>query len=273
MNWLLDYSYVGIAVFLALTGCGLPVPEEVGIIAAGVFSSKGTLNPWLALAACIIGCVVGDSAMYWIGHHFGRRLLHGRGFWAKLLTPERERELEKKIKSHGFQVFLLARFLVGVRGPLYLTAGILKVPFRRFLIIDVIAATIVVSIFFALSYFVGDVVIGWIREAEEWLTIVVGIGVVVGGIVLYLNRKRIARLAKSALEHVPHPHLKQREHSAADGSLEQQAELNEHAGKVGKHADVAALPTSATAANNGEAVDDRPPGDVQQRQRTGDAAE
>ena len=37
-------SYLGIVVFLALTGIGLPIPEEVPIIAAGVASRAGGLE-------------------------------------------------------------------------------------------------------------------------------------------------------------------------------------------------------------------------------------
>jgi len=72
-----SWSYFGIIAFLVLTGCGLPIPEEVPIIAAGVLS-KQTLNPWLALASCFIGAVLGDMVMYGIGRKFGRRLLANR---------------------------------------------------------------------------------------------------------------------------------------------------------------------------------------------------
>ena len=34
------YGYLGIIVYMILTGCGLPTPEEVAIIAGGVASEK-----------------------------------------------------------------------------------------------------------------------------------------------------------------------------------------------------------------------------------------
>ena len=39
-------SYLGIIIVLILTGSGLPIPEEVPIVAAGIASSLGKLNPW-----------------------------------------------------------------------------------------------------------------------------------------------------------------------------------------------------------------------------------
>lgn len=207
MDWLFDYSYVGIIVFLILTGCGLPVPEEAAIVAAGIFAAEGSLNVGLAYGACIVGALLGDSVMYLIGHHFGRRLLHGGSMWGRLLPPEREKLLEAKINQHGLKVFLVARFLVGIRGPVYLTAGILKVPFRRFIIIDAISATVVITIFFGLSYYLGKPVLGWIKQAETGITIIVGVGIVVAAVLVWFNRRRLGALAKAALQHVPHPEV------------------------------------------------------------------
>ncbi len=68
-------SYLGIILFLVLTGCGLPIPEEVPIVLAGVLSAKGQLVPEWAFAACLIGALLGDSLMYLIGYHFGHNLL------------------------------------------------------------------------------------------------------------------------------------------------------------------------------------------------------
>ena len=46
-------SYLGIILFLMLTGCGLPIPEEVPIVLAGVLSAEGKLMPEWAFAACL----------------------------------------------------------------------------------------------------------------------------------------------------------------------------------------------------------------------------
>ena len=64
VDFLLENSnYLGIFVFLVLTGCGMPIPEEVPIIFAGFLSSQGRLEPELAFAACLSGALVGDAVM------------------------------------------------------------------------------------------------------------------------------------------------------------------------------------------------------------------
>ena len=184
-------AYVGIAVFLMLTGAGLPVPEEVFIIAAGVASSHyQELNPWLALSACLLGALAGDCIMYWIGYHFGRNVLREHRWWARFVKPEREAQVERMINKHGLKVFFLARFLVGLRSPVYLSAGILRVPFRRFLMIDLFCATVVIGLFFSLSYRYGTAITGWIRGAEVGLWVIVVLVLIGVGVYYYYWRRR-----------------------------------------------------------------------------------
>src|SRR5215475_8682963 len=154
-----NYGYVGIIVYMILTGCGLPMPEEVAIIAGAALAASGALNPWLTLGSLLIGAILGDSVMYFIGSHFGRRLLNKNRLWKRLITPEREKNVEVLLAKHGVKVLLGARFLVGLRGPMYITAGILKVPFKRFVLADLFCATLVVTLFFGLTYFYGKEII------------------------------------------------------------------------------------------------------------------
>jgi membrane protein DedA with SNARE-associated domain len=191
-------SYLGIIAVLILTGAGLPVPEEVPIIAAGVASYYGQMNPWLALASCFVGALLGDCVMYSIGYHFGHNVLRDHPWCARFLKPEREAHLEDMINHHGWKVFLAARFLVGLRSPVYLTAGILRVPFRRFVLVDLFCAALVICTFFGLSYLFAERITGWfhgIRNAEVAITVLTLVAAV--SIVLFFyvrHRRRLARI-------------------------------------------------------------------------------
>ncbi len=186
-------SYLGIIIFMILTGAGLPLPEEVAIVAAGVLSSLGQLDPWLAVSACLFGALAGDCVMYWIGHHFGHRVLREHHWWNRFVKPEREAQMEKMLGDHAFKVLFLARFLVGLRSPVYLSAGILRLPFRRFILIDLVCATMVISTFFWLSYFIGDRVYRWIQRGE-WIGTGI-VAMVLVGVGIYLWRRHVRRAA------------------------------------------------------------------------------
>lgn len=189
-------AYLGIALFVMLTGAGFPVPEEVFIIIAGVASSQGFLDWWLAVAACLFGALAGDCLLYWIGYHFGSNVLREHHWWTRFVHPEREAQMEQMIDKHGLKVLFLTRFLVGIRAPVYLSAGVLRVPFRRFLLIDLFCATAVIGTFFGLSYFLGErygeAIYHWIHDLEVLLTVIVVVAVVAACIYFWRRRKRAA---------------------------------------------------------------------------------
>ena len=190
--------YVALGVPIVLTGMGLPVPEEAFVIGAGVASHAGTFEPVAALVTCIVAAILGDCAMYAIGYHFGHGLLREHRWFARLLNPRTERRMEQKIRQHGLKALLITRFLVGVRSPVYVAAGILRVPFRYFIVCDLISASVVVSLFFGLSYlFAAQIMNIWkeIKKAEIALTVTIVSAIV--GVVIYFyvrHRRRVARI-------------------------------------------------------------------------------
>jgi len=188
-------SYLLIVAILVLTAWGLPVPEEIPVAAAGILSAYGRLNAWTALGCCLVGAVVGDCLMYWIGYHFGPGVLWRRRWFARLVPPRRQAKAEHMFRRHGFKVLFVARFLVGLRSPVYLSAGMLGLPFRRFLLIDLISAGTVVCTFFAIAYFWGQSLVAWISRAEVLLTVVVVVGAC--GLGLWLWRRRRSKLASA----------------------------------------------------------------------------
>ena len=174
MDSLLQHvTYTRIIIFLVLTGCGLPIPEEVPIIAAGIASSHDQLVPIWAFLACVVGALLGDSVMYAIGYHFGHNLMKKHPRFGKFLGAQREEYFEKAIQKHSFKVMLLARFMIGVRGPVYLAAGVVRMSYIRFIICDLLCATLVVGTFFGLSYYYGREIYEFIRNAEATFTLIV----------------------------------------------------------------------------------------------------
>ncbi len=185
-------SYLGFFLFIAATGCGLPFPEEVAIVLAGVFSSQNQLDWRIAFPVCLAGAIVGDSFMYAIGYRWGHGIFTSHPRFAKLFATENEEQFQKSVEAHALKVMLLARFLVGVRAPVYVMTGVVRLPFRRFLLYDVISASLVVAVVFGLSYLFGEQVADWVKHAETRATIVVVLIVIaVLSIFYYRNREQV----------------------------------------------------------------------------------
>jgi len=100
------------------------------------------------------------------------------------------------------KVLFTARFLVGIRSPIYITAGILKVPFKRFVIADMFCAAMVIPLFFGVSYLFSDHVQAlwnWLRTAELAVTVTIVVGAIAAYfIVRYVRKRRAALVAHEA---------------------------------------------------------------------------
>jgi len=187
-------SYLGFFLFIALTGCGMPIPEEAAIVVAGVLSSQDPpqLDWRIAFAVCLAGAVVGDSCMYAIGYRWGHGIFTSHPRFAKLFASDNEQQFQKAVEAHALKVMLLARFLVGIRAPVYVMTGVVRLPFRRFLLYDVISASLVVGVVFGLSYLFGEQVTDWVKHAETRATIIVVLIVIaVISILYYRNREQV----------------------------------------------------------------------------------
>lgn len=188
-------SYLGFFLFIAATGCGMPIPEEAAIVVAGVLCSQDQLYWPIALVTCLAGAVVGDSFMYAIGYRWGHGIFTSHPRFAKLFATENEQQFQRAVEAHALKVMLIARFLVGIRAPVYVMTGVVHLPFRRFLLYDVISASLVVSVVFGLSYYFGEQVTGWVRHAEIKATVVVVLVVIAAiAILYYRHRDRVIEL-------------------------------------------------------------------------------
>lgn len=72
------FTYLGVFVALLLGSLGVPIPEEMPIIAAAALSYEGVTRWWFALPICLIGVLSGDMVLYWAGRHWGEQLLNWR---------------------------------------------------------------------------------------------------------------------------------------------------------------------------------------------------
>ena len=98
--------------------------------------------------------MVGDTASYLIGRSFLPRLLQSR-FGKRLVAPDLRRWGEDLVHRHGFRAILLGRFLVALRGPVYLAIGGSKYPMLRFELINGAVGLIEVALLVGLGYEFG----------------------------------------------------------------------------------------------------------------------
>jgi membrane protein DedA with SNARE-associated domain len=166
-----NFTYLGIFAVLLLGSLGMPIPEEMPLIAAAALSHEGLVRWWLALPVCLLGVLSGDIVLYWIGRRWGEQVLDWR-LVRLILSPARERWLKAAYRRHALKTVVTARHVMGLRAAAFLTAGSARVPFWKFVVADAGAASVGVPLVFGLAYFFVDqikAVTADVHRAERWL--------------------------------------------------------------------------------------------------------
>jgi len=183
------FTYLGILVTLLLGSLGVPIPEEMPIVAAGILSHEGLARWWLALPICVLGVLSGDTVLYWAGRRWGERVLGWRVV-RRVLTPPRAEWLETAYREHAMKTVAMARHVTGLRAAAFLTAGIARVPFWKFILADAAAAAVSVPLAFGLAYFFTHqigAILADVHRVERWLALA-GLVAVAGALVVYAAR-------------------------------------------------------------------------------------
>ena len=205
MEWFIEHlssltpmgAYLALTGILLLCGLGLPIPEDVSLIAAGYFSYKGVLHLHTAFAVCFVAVLGGDTLAFLLGRFFGRRML-ASPWTRRYFTPRRQRRVRAYFRKFGSKVIFLARFTPGLRFSIFFSAGMLHLRASVFFIYDSLAAMLSVPLLVYLAWFFGgqiDRVVSFARHTQHGL---LAIGAVVGGVLLvraYRQRKRRQQLS------------------------------------------------------------------------------
>ncbi|MFO0809886.1 MAG: DedA family protein [Gemmataceae bacterium] len=157
------YAYVGVFAALVLAGLGFPIPEEIPVVTAGgLVAHAARQHPlehpvwWLMLPVCILGVIIADSFLYLIGRIGGPHLLELAWVRKYLVPPDKQHKIEDNFHRYGIKILLGARFLPGIRAPIFVMSGVLRMPLYRFLFADGLYAVPGVSLLFTLAYWFTD---------------------------------------------------------------------------------------------------------------------
>jgi len=139
-----QYGLAAVFVLLLLENFGFPLPGEAVLLYAGyqmradqVHASAGWASwgfPELLIAGSA-ACIVGETAGYILGRYFGP--------WARrgLRISGRHRVVaEAYFQKHGPLTIFLARFVAGLRFLAAPIAGLHRMPWRPFMIYNVLGA-------------------------------------------------------------------------------------------------------------------------------------
>lgn len=140
-----DLFYLITFIWTALEG-------ETFVIFAGLAAQRGLLDIRLLFLCAALGSMFGDQIFFFIGRHFGRRIVRR--------YPSLQPKLEKvfaTLEKYSTSFILSYRFMYGVRNISALAIGMSKLTWKRFFVLNGIASFLWSFIFCGGGYLFGDI--------------------------------------------------------------------------------------------------------------------
>ena len=175
-------AHLIICALILLAGLYLPISEDFLILTAGIVASKTTMIEALQMYVIVfVACIIAGWEAYWIGRWLGPKLLRTRWF-TRLLPERRVQKMKEVLHRHGFLTFIIGRFIPGgARNALFLSSGLIKMPFSIFAFRDFCGCLLVSSILFYLGFLFGansQTVFHYLHVYERFLLLTIAFGIV-----------------------------------------------------------------------------------------------
>lgn len=136
-NTIQSLGYFGIGLLMFLENLFPPIPSELIMPLAGFTAAQGKMALVPAIAAGVIGTVLGALPWFYLGKFLGedriKQWISLYGAWLGISTAEIDKA-QRWFYRHGNKAVFFGRFIPGVRTLISLPAGFSHMPLPQFLI-------------------------------------------------------------------------------------------------------------------------------------------
>lgn len=128
------------------------------MMTTGLLWHIGTVAFWPAYAALLAGDFLADVMWYVIGHYGARSFFDRWGHFFGA-TPDVIGKVERRFNHYHTKILIISKLTMGLglAVPILIVAGMLRVPFMRYLMINVLGGIVWVLFLMGIGYYFGDV--------------------------------------------------------------------------------------------------------------------
>lgn len=197
LGFIRAHAYAGIFLATLIDGTALPFPGRLLLVATGALAATADLNVLVVILLGAAGALAGDHVWYVAGITHGERVL---GLYCRV-APRTRRCVDRArdyIARYGGLVFVVGRFVAGVRilaAPVAASAGI---GYGRFLAFDLVGALGWSATFVLLGFAVGAQAPTLMERLGVGGSLAIGLAVTVGIAVFSLVARRLSRSPRGA---------------------------------------------------------------------------
>ncbi len=158
-NTMNSLGYIGIALLMFLENLFPPIPSELIMPLAGFTVSQGKMELIPAIAAGVIGTILGAFPWYYLGKIVDEarleKIADKYGKWIFVSATDINKA-NKWFDKQGIKAVLLGRLVPGIRTLISLPAGINNMKMSSFVIYSTIGTLMWVSLLTIGGYILGD---------------------------------------------------------------------------------------------------------------------
>jgi membrane protein DedA with SNARE-associated domain len=132
-----------------------PVPPGTLLMAAAAFAAQGYFSFWKIVLFGTLGNIVGDNIAYFVSRKYGRTIFYKIGL-RKMIESQKYKKIEERLRARpGFLIFI-TRFEVFSNLAVNIMCGLGNVPYKKYIIYDVLGEFAQVLLYASIGYLVGD---------------------------------------------------------------------------------------------------------------------
>lgn len=162
-----QYGYLAVFVGILLENLGIPLPGETITIVGGFLAGSGELNFWLVLGSAASGAFIGGIGGYFVGKYGGWKLILAGSKVFRIQEVQLE-EIKTKFSENAVKAVFFGRFIPLIRIFSSPMAGVVEMPFGKFIGVNLAGALTWASVMTTLAFFVGKVVS--LEQLLEWVS-------------------------------------------------------------------------------------------------------
>ena len=178
-----------IFVVFAETGlaAGFFLPGDSLLFVAGLFAADGKFNLFVLLISVFVAAVIGDAVGYLTGSRMGPRLFKRQK--SLLFRPSHLQKAHDFYQKYGGKTIIIARFVPIVRTFAPIVAGAAQMPYRQFVVFNIVGGFLWVFSMILGGYFLGRA-FPFLREHLEIVVIVIVLLSLMPPVIEYLKARR-----------------------------------------------------------------------------------
>ena len=172
-----------------LEGMGIPVPGETALITAALYAgSTHQIGIASVVLVAAMAAIIGDNIGYLIGRSIGIRLVARYGRHVRL-SEARLKMGQYLFMRHGGKIVLCARFVTLLRSFAALLAGVNRMRWSYFLIMNAVGGTCWASLFGGCAYLFGEEM-KRVASPVSALLLVAAVGLISTGVIFFQRHEK-----------------------------------------------------------------------------------